>query len=116
TEDLSRVSRDFADAGQVYKRLQYAGVPLIAVSDGIDTSARASKLTFSLKAIVADYYLEDLRDKTLRGLEGRARAGYSTGGLPIGYRSEPVADPAGQVIGHRVLIDEEGAAIVRRIF
>jgi len=116
TEDLSRVSRDFADAGQVYKRLQYAGVPLIAVSDGIDTSAKAAKLTFSLKAIVADYYLEDLRDKTLRGLEGRARAGYSTGGLPIGYRSEPVADPAGQVIGHRVLIDDEGAAIVRRIF
>ena len=29
TEDISRISRDFADAAQIFKRLQYARVPLI---------------------------------------------------------------------------------------
>lgn len=116
TEDLSRVSRDFADAAIVFKQLRFAGVPLIGVGDGIDTGAKSAKLTYALKAMVSDFYLEDLRDKTLRGLEGRARAGYSTGGLPMGYRSEAVLDSSGKAIGYRVLIDEEAAAIVRRVF
>lgn len=116
TEDLSRVSRNIADASLVYDQLRFAGVPLIGVGDGIDTGAKSAKLTYGLKAMVSDFYLEDLRDKTLRGLEGRARAGYSTGGLPMGYRSEPVVDSSGKVIGHRVLIDGEAAVIVRRVF
>ena len=89
TEDLSRVSRDFADAARVFKELEYLRVPLLGVADGIDTSARGAKLNYTLKSLIADVYLDDLRDKTLRGLEGRALAGFSTGGLPLGYRSEP---------------------------
>src|SRR5688572_22507742 len=44
TEDISRISRDFADAAQIFKRLQYARVPLIGIADGIDTSAKHAKL------------------------------------------------------------------------
>jgi DNA invertase Pin-like site-specific DNA recombinase len=110
TEDMSRISRDFADAATIFKRLQYLSVPLIGVGDGIDTSARHAKMAFTLKSLMSDMYIDDLRDKTLRGLEGRALAGYSTGGLPLGYRSEPVRDHYGQVTGHRVVKDEEGAA------
>ncbi len=116
TEDISRVTRDFADGAMVFRELQYLGVPLIGVSDGIDTSVRGAKLSFTVKNLLADMFLDDLRDKTLRGLEGRALAGCSTGGLPIGYRSEPVHDAEGKVISHRIMIDEEGAAIVRRVF
>src|SRR5271166_671077 len=116
TEDMSRISRDFADAASVFKRLQYLGVPLIGVGDGIDTSARHAKMAFTLKSLMSDMYLDDLRDKTLRGLEGRALAGLSTGGLPLGYRSATVTDPYGKVTGHRIEIDEETAAIVRRVF
>jgi hypothetical protein len=28
TEDLSRITRDFADAAFIFKRLQYASIPL----------------------------------------------------------------------------------------
>ena len=116
TEDLSRVSRDFADAARIFKQLEYLRVPLLGVADGIDTSARGAKMSFTVKSLLADVYLDDLRDKTLRGLEGRALAGYSTGGLPIGYRSAPEFDARGEVRGHRIEVDESASQIVRRIF
>ena len=70
-EDLSRISRDLADSATLFKRLQYAGVPLIGIADGIDTSSKSAKLTFTVKSLVADLYLDDLRDKTRRGLDSR---------------------------------------------
>jgi site-specific DNA recombinase len=115
-EDLSRISRDLADSATLFKGLQYAGVPLIGVADGIDTSSKSAKLTFTVKSLVADLYLDELRDKTRRGLEGRCRAGYSTGGLPFGYRSEPDVAPDGRELGRRIVIDEAAAMIVRRVF
>lgn len=116
TEDMSRISRDFADAAQVFRRLQYLNIPLIGVGDGIDTSAPNAKINFTLKSLMSDLYLQDLGDKTLRGLEGRARLGYSTGGLPYGYASVPEPDGRGGVVGHRVVVVDEQAAVIRRIF
>jgi site-specific DNA recombinase len=119
TEDISRISRDFADSAHVFKRLQYAQVPLIGIADGIadgiNTSTRDANLSFTLKILVADIYFDDLRDKTLRGLEGRAGAGYATGNTPYGFRSVPETDSYGQVRGHRIEIDPVLAAIVVRI-
>jgi DNA invertase Pin-like site-specific DNA recombinase len=110
-EDLSRVSRDAADAHTVTRALRHHDVALVGVADGVDTSARGSKLLVGVRALLADAYLDDLRDKTLRGLEARARAGLSTGGLPYGYRSSP--RPEG---GRVIEIDPDQAAIVRRVF
>ncbi|MFO0608955.1 MAG: recombinase family protein [Polyangiales bacterium] len=116
TEDLSRVSRDLADSARLFKELEYHRVPLLSVADGIDTSARGAKTGFTVKSLLADMYLDDLRDKTLRGLEGRALAGYSTGGLPTGYRSTPVRNPRGDVTGYAIEVDEAASAVVRRVF
>lgn len=116
TEDISRISRDFADAANVFKRLQYAGVPLIGIADGIDTGRRDAKLSFTLKSLVADVYLDDLRDKTLRGLEGKANAGYATGNTPYGYRTVPDLDASGRARGNRIEIAADQAGVVQRIF
>ncbi len=116
TEDVSRISRDFADAASVFQQLQYLGVPLLGVGDGVDTAAKHGKLTFGMKALIGDLYLDDLRDRTKRGLVGRNLAGYSTGGLPLGYRSVPVLDAYDRPIGYRIEIDSDSAEIVRRIF
>lgn len=115
-EDVSRISRDLADSAALFKQLQYAGVPLIGVADGINTGEKTAKLTFTVKSLVADLYLDDLRDKTRRGLEGRCRAGFSTGGLPFGYRSEPALGADGRELGRRIVVDEEAAATIRRVF
>src|SRR5690606_14655360 len=115
-EDMSRVSRDMADSATLYRELEYLGVTMIGVADGIDTSRKGSKLSFNVKAMMSDFYLEDLRDKTLRGLEGRARAGYSTGGLPYGYTSKPDLDEYGKSRGSRVVIETAQAKTIVRIF
>jgi len=115
TEDSSRISREFADAAALFRELTYLEVTLLGVADGIDTSAKHAKLTFGVKSLVNDLYLEDLRDKTKRGLEGRALSGFSTGGLPYGYRSQRVEE-AGRLVGFEILIDEEQASVVRRVF
>ena len=109
-EETSRLSRDNADALNLYKQLAFHGVQLISISDGIDSSTKGAKLAYSVKALMSDLYLEDLRDKTLRGMEGRALAGLATGGRALGYRSVPA------VKGRRVEIDPEGAQVVQRIF
>lgn len=116
TEDISRISRDMGDAAQIFKRLQFANVPLISISDGIDTSAKHAKLNFAVKSMLADMYLDDLRDKTLRGLEGRALAGFATGQVPFGFHTITEADSAGRVAGHRIQIDPKEAKIIVRIF
>ena len=116
TEDMSRISRDFADSAIIFRLLEYLRIPLIGVADGVDTSAKGAKLAFTMKSMFSDMYLDDLRDKTLRGLRGRALAGYSTGGLPLGYRSVQVKDAYDRIIGHRIEVDPETAPTVRRIF
>jgi DNA invertase Pin-like site-specific DNA recombinase len=116
TEDLSRITRDFADAANIFKRLQYASIPLLGVADGIDTSARGAKLSYTVKSLVADLYLDDLRDKTLRGLEGRALAGFATGNVPYGFHTVPELDQQGRSIGSRIAIHDGEAEIIVRIF
>jgi DNA invertase Pin-like site-specific DNA recombinase len=98
-EDLSRVTRDFADGATLFKHLQFAGVPLIGIADNIDTASPSSKMNYGLKALMSEQYVDDLRFRTKRGLDGRALKDYSTGGLPIGYCTEPVT-VGGEVVGH----------------
>lgn len=111
TEDVSRISRDVADAAAVFKQLQYLRVPLLGVGDGIDTSSKTAKMTYTIKSLVDDMYLDGLRDKTRRALEERARAGMATGGLPFGFKSSPRPD------GRKdIKVDNDAAAVVRQIF
>lgn len=53
-EDLSRLTRDFADAATLFKQLRYAQVRMMGVGDGIDTDGRSAKLMFGVKALISD--------------------------------------------------------------
>ena len=109
-DDLSRLSRDLVETLSLFRRLKRHGVELVAVTDGIQTSHQMAKLQITIKGLVNELYLDDLRDKTHRGLTGRALAGRSTGGRLFGYRTSPGPDGA-----HWVVFEPE-AEIVRRIF
>jgi site-specific DNA recombinase len=115
-EDLSRLSRAAADLFPVQRLLEYAEVRLVGVADGIDTTATHTKLTFGIKSVISDFYVAELADKTRRGLEGRALAGLATGGVAFGYELRKQTGIDGKVIGSEILIVEEEARIVRRIF
>ncbi len=117
-DDASRLSRDQADALRTLKRFEFWGVGLIARTDGVNTiqNPKSSRLLFGVKSAFSEEFLRDLGEKTHRGLGGRVRAGFSPGGLPYGYRSEPAYDEQRRIIGYRRVIHEPEAAIVRRIF
>lgn len=103
-EALDRVSRDMGDLSTIWKRLQFAGVTLCAVHDGV-----ADQVQIGVRGLVGALYLTDLAHKTKRGLAAKVRAGQRAGGLPYGYRATP-GKPGESVV------DEAQAEIVRLIF
>ena len=109
-DDFERLSRDHIESAQVIRRLKYAGVRVIGVSDGTDTARDGYKLETGLRGLMSELYLDDLAKKTYRGLMGQALAGYSAGGLPYGYRS--TSDGR----GHKRQIVEDEARWVRYAF
>jgi DNA invertase Pin-like site-specific DNA recombinase len=122
-DDFSRLSRDQVETETARRRLVHWGLRLIGVSDGIDTAAKGHKMLSSFKGIMNEVFLDDLRDKTLRGMIGQVLKGYHGGGRSYGYRLVPEydssrKDPYGQParIGTRLEIDREQARWVRWIF
>lgn len=109
-DDFSRLARDHVEAAQTVRMLKYVGIRLIGVSDGLDTSRAGYKLETGFRGLMAELYLDDLAEKTHRGLMGQAIDGYSAGGLPYGY------DSSSDGRGFRRVINPEEAAWVRWIF
>lgn len=106
-ESLDRFSRDQEDTAGLFKRLTFAGVRIVTVSEG-----DIGHLHIGLKGTMNAMYLHDLAEKTRRGLRGRVEAGRSGGGLSYGYRI--VRAPEGQR-GEREVNPVE-AEIILRIF
>ncbi|MCC2612167.1 recombinase family protein [Neorhizobium petrolearium] len=111
TESLDRLSRDQEDIAGFYKRMRFAGVSIVTLSEG-----EVSELHIGLKGTMGALYLKDLADKTRRGLRGRVEDGKSGGGLCYGYDVVRQIDSSGEASrGERAINDVE-ANIVRRIF
>ncbi len=110
-ESIDRLSRDQEDIAGIYKRLRFADVRLVTLSEG-----DVSELHVGLKGTMAALYLRDLADKTRRGLRGRVEAGKSGGGNSYGYDVvKRFADDGSPIRGDRAINARE-AGIVRRIF
>src|SRR6478735_9670943 len=93
-ESLDRFSRDQEDTAGLFKRLTFAGVKIVTLSEG-----DIGHLHVGLKGTMNALYLHDLAEKTRRGLRGRVEAGRSGGGNSYGYRV--VQAPEGQPRGER---------------
>jgi site-specific DNA recombinase len=106
-DDLSRLTRDEAESIQLRRRLDFWGIRLIGVSDGYDSAAKGHKLQASVRGIINELYLDDLREKTHRGLMGQALKGYSSGGRAYGYRRVPIEDRGKQ--------DEYGRPVITAV-
>lgn len=104
-ESLDRFSRDQEDIAAIFKRLKYHGVKMITISEGEITT-----LHVGLRGTMNAMYLDDLADKTRRGLRGVVAEGRSAGGRSYGYREDSTAAP-----GTLVIVPRE-AEIVQRVF
>ena len=66
-DDLSRLSRDNHFLLTLYAELRFHGVRIVSRADSLDSEDRHAKLGFQMRGIVNELYLDDLREKTLRG-------------------------------------------------
>lgn len=109
-EGLDRTFRDVGEQEQVIKRLEHRGIRVIGTSDGYDTQAKGRKVMRIARGLVNELYLDDLSEKTHRGLVGQFERGLSAGGRSFGYRTQEAQG------GRRMVIDEAEATHVRWIF
>lgn len=110
-EALDRVSRDQEGIAGLYKRMQFASVALVTLSEG-----EISNLHIGLKGTMNAIFLKDLADKTRRGLRGRVEQGKSGGGNSYGYDIVKRIGEDGEYARGERRLNEQEAAVVRRIF
>ncbi len=122
-DDLSRFSRDDIETKTLIRRFKYQGLRIIGVSDGYDSAAKGEKIQSSMRGLMNEMFLDDLREKTHRGLTGQALNGNSTGGRSYGYYHRPIEDasrldPLGRpvVLSVRREVNPEQAKVVVQIF
>lgn len=110
TKDLSRLSRNYLDAGRLTEDFfPRNGVRYIALNDGIDTLKENNDIA-PFKNILNEMYSKDISKKVHSSYLLKATQGKFTGCLaPFGYRKDPDNK-------NHLLIDEDTAPIVRKIF
>ncbi len=121
-DDLSRLSRDDYEMKGLLRAFAWDGLRVVGVSDGYDSSRKGHKIHAGFKGLMNELFLDDLRERTHRGMTGQAMKGYNCGGRTYGYRNVPIEDELrmhehgrAAVVAVRYEIHHEQAEIVRQI-
>ena len=86
------------------------GIRFVSIVDNADTDNRGNKKARQINGLVNEWYLEDMSDSIRSVLDSRRKNGLHIGAFALyGYRKDP--EHKG-----RLLVDEEAAATVRRVF
>ena len=110
-KDLSRFGRNAIDCGYyIEKQLPALGVRFIAVTDSFDSLEGDGGILLPLKNIIAESYALDISRKCRSVQRQNIQDGRFVGRMaPYGF-AKSTEDC------HRLVVDEEAAAIVRRMF
>jgi DNA invertase Pin-like site-specific DNA recombinase len=109
-KDLSRLGRNYLLTGQ-YTDIYFPdrGVRFIALNDGIDTNNSDNDIA-PFKNILNQMYSNDLSKKVRSAVRTKKQNGeYLSNYAPYGYVKDPVNK-------NRLVIEDRGAAIVKRIY
>lgn len=108
---LDRLGRSTSKTIELVKRLQAAGCELISCRESLDTATPAGWFMLTVFAALAQMERDVIVGRTTAGRNVRgSRDGERGGRLPLGYRR---IFRDGKAVG--VEVDQEGAAVVRRI-
>ena len=110
TKDLSRLGRNQLHTGlYIEERFPMFGVRYIAINDNVDTDSSESNDLMPFKNLFNEWFIRDTSRKIRAVLKAKAERGERLGTrTPYGYRKDPDT--------RKLIVDEEAAAIVRRIF
>jgi site-specific DNA recombinase len=104
---IDRAGRSVKDVIEIDAALREAGVKIVFLREGIDTSTPTGELFRNIMAAVAQFEGRLIYERMSKGKRRKAAGGGYTGGwLPYGYRLEG---------GGAVVVPEE-AAVVKRLF
>ena len=109
-KDLSRFGRNYIEVGS-YSEIIYpeAGVRFIAIMDNVDTGSLESNEFAAFTNLFNEWYPKSTSKKVKEVKKAKGLAGEHLGAPPYGYLRNPDDKT-------RWLVDEEAAAVVRRIF
>ena len=110
-KDMSRIGRDYLQTG-FYTEIMFRehGVHFVAIANSVDSNDQNSNEFAPFLNIMNEWYLRDLSRKQRTAIRVKGESGKPTTNCAIyGYKKDPENK-------HHWLIDEEAAAVVRRIF
>ena len=119
-DDLSRLNRDLGNMLGFCQMAKARGIEVIGVSDNVSSEGLNSRMFITVKGMINDFTNEAHAARTLRGMEMKILKGLSCGDTCYGYKS--VATRFEKEGSHevprdyKIMINEEQAAIVRRIY
>lgn len=113
-KDFSRFARDYIELGAYLEQIfPFLGVRFISVNDGYDSASvqgGIADMDVNFKNLLYDLYSRDLSGKVRSSLSIRKEKGqYVSANSPFGYEKDPEDR-------HALLVAEDEAEIVRRIF
>ena len=112
-KDLSRFGRNYIEVGQYIDYIFPAyGIRFIAINDNVDTADRTSTAMdmMPIMNVFNEWHAANTSKKIRAVLESSQRSGkYTNWNYPYGYR-------AGDDESRTAVIDEEAAAVIRRIY
>ena len=113
-KDFSRLGRDYLETGNLLERIfPLLQIRFISVNDHYDSDdfkGTTGGLNVALKNVLNNMYSRDLSNKVCAAMTTRAKAGqYMAAKVAYGYKKDPEDK-------HHLIIDEEAASVVRRIF
>jgi site-specific DNA recombinase len=107
-KDMSRLGRDYLKVGQVMEILRQKGVRLIAINGGVDTEKGEDDF-LPFRNIMHEFYARDTSRKIKSTFKTKGMTGkHLTGTVIYGYLWDEKRESW--------IVDEEAAAVVRRIF
>ena len=111
TKDLSRLGRNQLHTGlYIEERFPQFGVRYIAINDNVDTDSTESNDLMPFKNLFNEWYVRDTSRKIRAVFRAKAERGERLGTrAPYGYRKD-------KEYNNQLVVDEEAAAVVRRIF
>ncbi len=84
-DKIDRFYRHLGGLLNALERLNTWGVAFASVQEQLDFSTHWGKLTLTVLGILAEIYLDNLRQETRKGKLQRARKGLWNGNIPFGY-------------------------------
>ena len=108
--NLDRLTRQVKDLATLLEEFERYDVSLISITEKIDTKSPMGRFFIYMIVLIAQWEWETISSRSIRGIEESARQGnYALPGAPVGYKRNPEDT-------HKLIINEEEAAVIRRIF